>query len=48
MAVRRHTIRTTVALGIVLTVSGLLIAGAQAQGLGGFRPPYTGIQARPG
>jgi hypothetical protein len=40
MAFRRELIRTMIALGIVLTVSGLLTAGAQAQGRGG-PPPYT-------
>ena len=40
MAFRRELIRTGVALGTVLAVSGLLTAGAQAQGRGG-PPPYT-------
>jgi hypothetical protein len=40
MAFRRNAIWTRVALGLVLTVSGLLTAGAQAQ-FGGGPPPYT-------
>jgi hypothetical protein len=40
MAFRRKMMRTGVALGIVLTVSGLLTADAQAQ-FGGGPPPYT-------
>jgi hypothetical protein len=40
MAFRREIIRTRVALGIVLAVSGLLTAGAQAQFRAG-PPPYT-------
>ena len=42
MVFRRDKIRTQAALGILLTISVLLPAGAQAQGgRGGFRPPYT-------
>jgi len=40
MAFRRDMMRTGVALGIVLAISGLFTAGAQAQGRGG-PPPYT-------
>jgi hypothetical protein len=40
MAFRREMVRTRVALGVVLAVTGLLTAGAQAQRFGG-PPPYT-------
>src|SRR4051794_19862561 len=40
MAFRRETIQTAVALGLALTVGGLLTAGVQAQ-FGGGPPPYT-------
>ena len=40
MAFRREMIRTRVALGIVLTISGLLTAGAPAQQRAA-PPPYT-------
>ena len=40
MAFRRNAIWTRVALGLVLTVTGLLTAGVQAQ-FGGGPPPYT-------
>src|SRR4030095_867741 len=40
MPFRGDTIRTRFALGIVLTISGLLTAGALAQ-FGGGPPPYT-------